>query len=274
VSAIPTSARKLESATPALLSPDITGDALATSLRVRRAELQKLSIIGTSSGLTTSLLLFGADAVAIAAGAVFGYSAAVALAGDLALAVLSLRAIVLLGVFELLGLRIAGLQRAWGISPVGSLSRSVRITAGATLVVAAVLITLGQSWQPLVALLFEGFCSTFFVLVGRSIAYHCFGRADWWGRRVFVVGSDKQAVTLYAKLLRQPQRGLRPIGFIDDLETLDTDLDPALYLGPPEALRELALEHGVTAAVVAKTVPIRRHSVSSVEKNSAFATGF
>ncbi|MFN0017512.1 MAG: undecaprenyl-phosphate galactose phosphotransferase WbaP [Pirellulaceae bacterium] len=211
--------------------------------------------IGTRSGLTTSLLLLGADAIAIAAAGASGCFTTAVFAGNAVPAAFSIRVVVLLGVLQLLGLRLAGLQRAWGINPVGSLARCVRITAGMTFFVAAALITLGQSWQSLVAAIIAGFCSTIFVLASRSVVLYLFGRADWWGRRVFVVGSDMQAVTLYSKLLRQPQRGLRPIGFIDDLETLDTDLDPALYLGPPEALRELALEHGVTGAVVAKSSP-------------------
>jgi Undecaprenyl-phosphate galactose phosphotransferase WbaP len=255
VSAIPTSVRKLESATPALLSPDIRGEVPTTPQRALRTGQHQAFTIGTSSGLTTSLVLFVTNAVAIAIAGAIGYSAAVALASDAFLAFLSLRAVVVMGILQLVGLRLAGSERAWGISPVASLARSVRIMAGATLVIVAVLIALGQSWQSLVAVLVAGICSTIFVLAGRSIVFFLLGRAHWWGRRIFVVGSDKQAAALYSELLRQPQRGLRPIGFIDDLETLDTELDPALYLGPPEALRELAVEHGVTAAVVAKSSP-------------------
>ena len=52
-----------------------------------------------------------------------------------------------------------------------------------------------------------------------------------------MIGSDTQAVALFTKLLRQPQRGLRPVGFIDDLETLDTDLDPELSAEQLAAVR-------------------------------------
>lgn len=147
------------------------------------------------------------------------------------------------------------MYRVGGIGAVASLARTVTISVSMTMVLAAVLVTLGHPWQALVSLLAAGVCSAIFIPASRSLVQSLLGRADWWGRRVFVVGSDKQAVKLFAKLVRQPQRGLRPVGFIDDLETLDEDLDSALYLGPPEALRELALEYHVTAAVVAKSDP-------------------
>ena len=195
------------------------------------------------------------DALAVSVAVAAGYAFSVVLNSGAAPAGQLLRPLLLLGILQFLGMRLAGLQRAWGINPVASLARSVTITAGTTLGLVAVLTMLDQPWFTIIAVLVVGACSLFTVPAARTILLSLFGRADWWGRRVFVVGSDRQAVALYAKLLRQSQCGLRPIGFVDDLETLDADLDPDLYIGPPEALRELAIELGVTAAVVAKVTP-------------------
>lgn len=165
------------------------------------------------------------------------------------------RPLALLGGLQFLGIRLAGLQRAWGINPVASLARGVTIITATTFGMAVVLTVLGQPWFAVIAVLIAGISSIFALPTARTVLLSLCGRSDWWGRRVLVIGSDEQAVALYSKLLRQPQRGLRPVGFVDDLETLDTDLNPDHYLGPPEALRELALEHGVTAAVVSKISP-------------------
>ena len=210
--------------------------------------------IGTRSGLATSLCLLTADFVALAASAAIGFAATYFAIGEAA-AISAWRVLVLLGAWQLAGLRGTGLQRSWGIGPVATLARIAVLAATTTIILVAVVVALEQPWPISAALLIAGCGSALLVSAGRSLVRSLFGRSNWWGRRVFVIGSDKQAVALFTKLLHQPQRGLRPVGFVDDLETLDTDLDPDLYLGPPEALHELALEYRVNAAVVAKTDP-------------------
>jgi Undecaprenyl-phosphate galactose phosphotransferase WbaP len=211
------------------------------------------SLIGTRSGWSTTCCLVIADGLAISLGGLSGYFACRAV--EITSTTNLLPVLGLLGVLQILGMRVAGLQRAWGIGPVASLSRIVTIMVTTAFAFAAICVTLGQPWQLTGALVIAGSCSAVLVPAIRSAVHLLVGRAGWWGRRVFVIGSDPQAVSLYANLLRQPQRGLRPVGFVDDLETLDADLDPTLYLGPTDALRELALEYRVTAAVVAKADP-------------------
>jgi Undecaprenyl-phosphate galactose phosphotransferase WbaP len=201
-----------------------------------------------------SLCLFTADFVALAASTALGFAATYFVMGEAA-AISAWRALVLLAAWQLAGLRGTGLQRSWGIGPVATLARIAGLTATATIILVAAVVALEQPGSVSAALLTAGCGSALLVSAGRSLVRSLFGGTSWWGRRVFVIGSDTQAVALFTKLLHQPQRGLRPVGFVDDLETLDTDLDPALYLGPPEALRELALEYRVNAAVVAKTDP-------------------
>jgi len=163
------------------------------------------------------------------------------------------RVLVLLGVCQLLALNRLGLHRGWGEVSVISLARTVSVGLGASFLLAATLLILSHPSQLAISVLIAGACSATFIPVARSLLHYLVSRSDWWGRRVFIVGSDRKAADLFAKLLRQPQRGLRPVGFVDDLETLDASLEPDLYLGPPEALRELAVGYGVTAAVVAKS---------------------
>lgn len=204
--------------------------------------------------MATSLSLAGVDVLAIGVATAAGFALSIAFIGD-AVAGQIIRPLVLLSALQFLGMRLAGLQRAWGINPVVSLARGVIISLSSVLGLAVVLTALDQPWFAVVAVIAAGLCSTLLVPTARTVLLSLCGRLDWWGRRIIVVGSDAQAVNLYTRLLHQPQRGLRPIGFVDDLETLDKDLDPNLYLGPPEALRELASEHCVTAAVVSKIVP-------------------
>jgi Undecaprenyl-phosphate galactose phosphotransferase WbaP len=239
---------------PVVLPP---GEPAVPSAEVRQPRREKLPLsttIGTRSGLATSLCLLAADFVALAASGAMGFAATYFVIGEAA-AISAWRVLLLLSVWQLAGLRVAGLHRSWGIGPVATLARIAGLAATTTTILVAVVVALEQPWSVSAALLIAGCGSALLVSTGRSLVRSLFGRSDWWGRRAFVIGSDTQAVALFTKLLHQPQRGLRPVGFVDDLETLDTDLDPALYLGPPEALRELALEYRVNAAVVAKTDP-------------------
>ncbi len=253
MSGIPTTALETNVATtPVVLLPAGVPAPLAVPAILPSGERKLSTAIGTRSGLATKVCFLVVDMLALASAAAVGMAATYFLAGEAA-PTASWRLLALLGVWQLAGLRGAGLQRAWGIGPVDALARIASIAAMTTVVLIGVVIALGQSWQVGAALLVAGCSSAILISTGRSMVRSLFGRANWWGRRVVVIGSDQQAVNLFTRLLHQPQRGLRPIGFVDDLETLDTNLDPALYLGPPEALRELALEFGVTAAVVAKT---------------------
>ncbi len=253
MSGIPTTALKSEpAATPVVLVPTGIPVAPAPQTTVRGGERKRVPAIGTRSGLETSLCILVADVIALATSAATGFALTYLLAGD-DVANGVLRILALLFVWQLSGLRGAGLQRAWGIGPIAELARIAGIAAATTGILVGVVFALGQSWQLTAALLVTGCSAAILLPASRSLVRSLFGRTNWWGRRVIVIGSDRQAVNLFTKLLRQPQRGLRPVGFVDDLETLDTGLDPSLYLGPPEALLELALEHRVNAAVVAKT---------------------
>lgn len=251
MSAIPTTALEPAPPVPALAPPNLPLKA-EPALRAP-TKRQQPSPIGTRSGWSTSLCLLLADGGAIFLSGLGGYFTFQAI--GLVASVNLLPVFGLLGALQMAGMQAAGLHRPWGIGPVASLARIVTITLTAAFVFAAITLTVGQPWQLSATLLIAGFCSALLIPMFRSAVHLLLGCADWWGRRVFVIGSDQRAVALYTNLLRQPQRGLRPVGFVDDLETLDTDLDPTLYLGPPDALRELALEYGVSAAVVAKADP-------------------
>ena len=76
------------------------------------------------------------------------------------------------------------------------------------------------------------------------------GNQRWWGVRVIVVGSGGLAARAFAHLLRRPQDGLRPVGFVDDGEIAASAVDPELFLGPLDALPEIARRLRVNRAVV------------------------
>jgi Undecaprenyl-phosphate galactose phosphotransferase WbaP len=85
----------------------------------------------------------------------------------------------------------------------------------------------------------------------RAVCRIAFGSARWWGTRLIVVGSGGLAAKAFAELDREPQWGLRPIGFIDDAVTPDTVADPNHFLGPLDRLDTLAEEYHVDRALVA-----------------------
>jgi Undecaprenyl-phosphate galactose phosphotransferase WbaP len=94
-----------------------------------------------------------------------------------------------------------------------------------------------------IAVLLASFC--------RAICRIAFGARTWWGTRLIVVGSSGLAARTHADLLREPQWGLRPIGFVDDVSGVAPDTDLSHYLGTVQRLDELADEFNVDWALVA-----------------------
>ena len=139
---------------------------------------------------------------------------------------------------------------------------SVLVSFGALLVLDSLFGTLSRAEA--VAVMSGGLLSAVVMPVTRFFVRSYLRDARWWGERVVIVGSGRQARRLARFLKRTPQRGLRPIGFVDhpdqywqgvseaaasDNEGLHAD-DPIEYLGPPESLPDLIAEHRVGWAVV------------------------
>ena len=85
----------------------------------------------------------------------------------------------------------------------------------------------------------------------RAICRMAFGAASWWGTRLIVVGSGGLAARTHASLAREPQWGLRPVGFVEDASMPGEAADSAHCLGTLERLDELADEFGVDWALLA-----------------------
>ena len=209
-------------------------------------------ISGTQSGVVTALSLLTVDVLMFATSSSAAYLALRLVGAPEASLSLLLRMLVLLGGLEIATLWTGRLYGALPSGPVLALSQLIKRILYVTGFVVLTLLVLGQSPAVILALLAAGGLSAALLPSGRLLLQLLCGRRSWWGRRVFIVGSDARAVSIYARLMRQPQRGLRPVGFVDDLETLDPNLDPTLYLGPPDALRELAITMRTSAVVVAK----------------------
>ncbi len=77
-----------------------------------------------------------------------------------------------------------------------------------------------------------------------------FGRMQWWGRRVLLVGCGERSASIYRMLNQSSVYGLRPVGFVEDFETLG-DLDKEGYLGPTAELAERVAEYDVNLGLVA-----------------------
>jgi Undecaprenyl-phosphate galactose phosphotransferase WbaP len=85
----------------------------------------------------------------------------------------------------------------------------------------------------------------------RAVCRILFGTASWWGTRLIVVGSGGLVARTCAELAREPQWGLRPIGFVSDSVAADETPANSLYLGTLDALDSLAVEFRVDWALVA-----------------------
>jgi Undecaprenyl-phosphate galactose phosphotransferase WbaP len=100
----------------------------------------------------------------------------------------------------------------------------------------------------------------------RAICRIVFGSAAWWGTRLLVLGSGDLAEQTYAQLAREPQWGLRPVGFVDDEALIVRDESPA-YLGPLADLDILAEKYRVKWAILAV------HSLDAEELGHVLSRG-
>lgn len=103
-------------------------------------------------------------------------------------------------------------------------------------------------------------CATLVVATGlavlsasfcRAVCRMTFGKLNWWGTRLIVVGSGVLAARACTDLNREPQWGLRPIGFVDDTGLIDNREDSPDYLGSVGRLDELAAAYDVDWALAA-----------------------
>jgi Undecaprenyl-phosphate galactose phosphotransferase WbaP len=89
--------------------------------------------------------------------------------------------------------------------------------------------------------------------VMRALARIAFGRKNWWGRRVLLVGCGERSGDIFRRLRRSPELGLRPIGFLEDFDQLSDDADADGYLGPIAELNDCVAENNVSLGVLAAT---------------------
>ena len=86
---------------------------------------------------------------------------------------------------------------------------------------------------------------------------HAFGRSFWWGTRIIVVGGDALATEVLANLQREPQWGLRPVGYVRE-SACDGAAAPEGCLGAINRLHDVAAELNVDRAGHRRVVRLRR----------------
>ncbi|MEM7812379.1 MAG: undecaprenyl-phosphate galactose phosphotransferase WbaP [Planctomycetota bacterium] len=90
------------------------------------------------------------------------------------------------------------------------------------------------------------------VPIVRFAARAALGGYSWWGRPALVIGAGPQGQAIYDFLVRSPQRGLRPIGLVDDPHRYwDHDDQTARpFLGSFDEIPGLARKHDAFWAIV------------------------
>ena len=209
---------------------------------------------GTTTGLPTRLCYFACDVVAVLVGLISAKLALAWLAGSMwtPFTILEMK---LLGLFAVGKISVSALQGSYNaISP-----RPVRQFRGTTIGTALIVLKLlAVIW------FFDlGFSLVAPLLVlTASVAYFttCFLRAycrmklpqkRWWGTQVLVVGSNSLAHRAIQYYVREPQWGVRPIGFVtEDEDQTQNDL-PVPCLGKLEDIDTIAEQTGIRRAIVA-----------------------
>jgi Undecaprenyl-phosphate galactose phosphotransferase WbaP len=225
-----------------------------SSPAVRAIEIQHThSLAGTRSGLPMRLTYLTGDLVAL----VLAIAIARVVAGLATGAMLSTWDALHVKLFSLWAaglLTIATLERTYAAIP----PRPVRHFRGWVLGAAAVCgIEIGTLWLLGIATVFDyatlALATSVAAVLASFMRAFCrmrFGKASWWGTRLIVVGSGGSASDVFADLEREPQWGLRPVGFVDNSALFDSDDVSSNFLGSVEHLDEVAAQLRVDRALV------------------------
>lgn len=145
---------------------------------------------------------------------------------------------------------------ASGMNPVRELRNQLTSIAAAFLVLVALNGLVGEVTPNEILTIAIAFPMT---LVAAPAARFCTrkicGPLRWWGERVIIVGSTRQGVLVYEFLKAQPQRGLKPLGVVDDQTSTYWKrhvVDSIAFLGTIEDLVQICRKrhcHWVIAAV-------------------------
>jgi Undecaprenyl-phosphate galactose phosphotransferase WbaP len=153
-----------------------------------------------------------------------------------------------------------GLFPASGINPVCELRNQVSSITGSFLVLIALNGLVGDVTTNEIVTIFLAF--PLILVAGpclRFAARRACARCRWWGEKVIIVGNGRQGKLVYGFLERMPQRGLKPVGMVDDNPGeywITDEAVPIEFLGTTSDLVEICRRkrcHWVIAAVSDKS---------------------
>jgi len=101
---------------------------------------------------------------------------------------------------------------------------------------------------------------TLSLTTGRSLARRLLSSFDWWTQPVVLLGDSVETTSLYTRLDRCRNEGLRPLGILYDPQShWDQSLSPTnhVYIGPVSQLEEILTRTGTCRVAVAGTTPLQ-----------------
>ena len=110
-----------------------------------------------------------------------------------------------------------GLYAAAGVDPVEELRRIVLATALVSLVLMAAIFLAkeGESYSR-GAFLVAGALTSVLAPLARAVLRSRLASKPWWGAPVLILGGGPAAAAVAESLLRRPQLGLKPVGYLSD----------------------------------------------------------
>jgi len=219
----------------------------------RRASYAAPKLIGTRNGWAMRAVYFGSDLAAFALSLALAKFVTSLASASLARAV-SITEWKLYALWAIGLIFAAALQQTYAAIPPRPVRKFRGWVHSATTVCAAIV---GAAWLLGVGstviyatLLVATVAAVLFASFFRAICRLTVGRASWWGTRLIVVGRGDVVAHAYADLVREPQWGLRPVGYVDDNLELGAAGSEAC-LGAVDRLEDLAASLKLDRALVA-----------------------
>lgn len=219
--------------------------------------------------LLTSIPLVTADLIAIICSYVLGKTAASFLLETRQYSDLMTNMLALCLCHVLVGCMLE-IFPASGMNPVRELRNQLTSLSAAFVLLVALNGLLGQVTTDEFVILAVAFPASFLTApLTRLGARQICAPFSWWGERVIIVGSGQQGLLVYKFLKSQLQRGLKPVGIVDDsaADYWTHNVDPSVeFLGSTTELVSICRKHQCHWVIAATAEKTGKNEVNQIVK--------
>lgn len=164
-----------------------------------------------------------------------------------------------------------GLYPGFGMDAIEELRSLTYTTTGVFTVLATFTFLIKDTWDySRLTFILSFVFALIFIPLARTFVRNIFGKKDWWGIPVIIIGAGKAGEKVIKSLQKHFQLGLRPIVGIDDDSDRWGYINNIPVVGGLDIIPELAKKLNVDQAIIAMPNVMRKRQQEIVQKYSKY----